>query len=916
MSIRFPTCFYLFLIIINNIFILLDGAAVPNNGDPLLQKEGTDVGRDSQVKAQGLPGTSELFAKIKNSGLLSSRYETNYFMEITIKFLVRYLSLITNFSAIFGDRSYGSIHKKISDIASYLESRSSYCSGRKMLFQFKIDELSQYINEVTDIKLFSSLFTDSNQISKEVIFNIAGNSKILVDAVVKIVKILRELSSLEVDSNLKHISEFLGKLSDDCLRMFNNCIRKYSRMSKSQFESLLASKMGKIFESTLLVKLNNELDDLTHMKTNFEKIFQQIQAYNQFLETGEPHFTSAEIKEVKTIIENFFENGGLDETFIFKNEEIVLISLEFLGLAAMNLSLFDKTGYFILKNEVEEAWKSTISMINYRGTEIRLSQNVVFAIREQIRTLMRYQEFLKLDFTIMNLDKSLIKSELLHIVSRFYESLLKTFEFVKREQSRNNGGRYLKTIFSKLDPIFEKALDFYKDTILSLEQIENKSKKTSGTAISRGSKRSMDRVLTKKIISTKKNSKVKDSSKKIKRMTFRAKEKKLNKLEHIKTGKKRKGVSNIKIKKKTERKMRARILSEIPQLLSVSRTMKSQLYYLNRTNRIEIAAIVESVLEVLAEILFSEGLSHRENILGGEDSSVIVRALRSIGDQINFETLPNSGNFNGKTQTLRQCQTQNSAVKSGEKQKLGLENEVSLNPSKSLNSNKNKRKACETVRPLKQIGPTIKLFGEKPVFATQGSKTKKSDVTNTKASNQKSIFKTHSKHFGRKTKPKKNIDTKTSSVNNIKAKKTVSSSNSDKPHINTSKKLMTNRMPQNQNDSTVYSNSIENRSLLMTPPTFFDRETILNMVSMYNIKFLNFSHISIRSSSDCILQAVNFCYNEIGHLFFEIFPFITGIEKIILEQIIIQMIVLFKNLVSILIAKDRKKSKSFRRDIR
>ncbi|KAH8582124.1 uncharacterized protein ELE39_003283 [Cryptosporidium sp. chipmunk genotype I] len=930
MSLKFSTCYYLFFIIITNILILSRGEAVHDGREALLQETGIYTGHESQIKAQDTFDPSGLLSQITSSGLLSSRYETNYFMESIIKFLVRYLSLIVNFSAIFGDRNYKSIYNKISNVASYLESRSSYSNRNKMLFHNRVNELSEYINLAVNIKLFSLLFTDSSNISKEVICIIADASKKVMHTISKIVTLLEKLSSFEVDSNLRYTSKFLSKVSNDCIRMFSNCIRKYSKMSKSQFNSLFASKIEQISKSTLSVELSNEFGYLPDMEANFEKIAKSIEAYNQFLETGNPSLTDVEIEEAKSIIANFFENGGLDETSIFKKEEIVMISFEFLGLAAMNLYLFDKEKFYPFKNEVEEAWKSATSMINYRGTEIRLSQTIVFTIREEIRTLMRYQEFLRLDFAVMNLDDSLLKDEILHFITCFYESLLRTSEFVRKEQSRDIGGKYISTIYSKLNPLFEKALDYYKNTILDLEQVNSKSRKTIGGTISKVSRKSTNRALSKKSLKLNNRyfSKIKSDSTRKTRKIITAKKKNLSRLERTVVDKRgNEGENKNQFKKKSERRLKARILSETSQLLRVSKMMRAQLCYLNKINQFETAAIIESVLEISNEILISDGLISkedlRESISGSVDFSTIIYSLRSIGDQTNSEGSLFTENFSKgidsenkltrkKTKTLEQYSDQSSLVVSEQKSKL--EDAVSLKPRKSVNSTKSRRRAEEKVRPLDQIGPTIELFGENAVFATRKDSKllNSSDGDSKMAYKSKNIPKARSKHTRARINSSNVNINNFSKVNSNKITKAASSNNSNKSYRNISRRPMTRKMSKNQ-CFTINKKLIEERTLFMVPPTLFGQETVQNMISRYNIKILNFSHVSASSPSDYIIQAIKFCYNEIGHLFFEIFPFLSGIENMILKQIIMQMIILFKNLVSVLIAKDRKRSELSKR---
>lgn len=920
MDLKFSTCFYLFLIITNNLLFLSNGAAASNDKNPLLQKTDIIIGNKSQVKVSDTFVASELLTKIKSLGLLSSKYETNYFMEMVIRFLVRYLSFIVNFSAIFNNTKYNFIYKRVGNIVTYLESRSSYYGRRKMLFRSNINELSGYINRIVNIELFSSLSANSKNISKQTISNIVNVSKDLVNVIKQITTMLQELSLLDVDLTLKHMSKFLNKLSDDCLRVFNNCILRYSKMSKSQLDSLFASKMKTIINSNLLDKLNAESDHLEDMKVNFEKIIQKIQSYNQFLETGEPEFTDSEIQEVKSLIKNLFENGNLDETTIFRKEEIVLVSFEFLGLAAINLSLFDES-HLKLKDEIEETRESAISIINHRGTEIRLSQTVVFAIREEIRRLMKFQEFLRLDFTVMNLDKSLLKEETLYIMSRFYESLLSTFEFVKKEQSINNCGKYILTIFSKLDLLFEKTLDAYKNAVSNFKHAQDKSKKTSASIKSRTGKRSINKILTKKVlnINNKKKLKVKSGSKYTK-TTNKTRRKNINQLKNL-TSKKRR-VSNVQSSKKSERRLKAQVLSEMTKLLRVAKIMKSQLNYLIKANRTNVVSIVESVLEVLNEILFSEGLLHRANTLESNSFSSIILGLRSIGDRTCNESLFLENNIDAsdserkivqeKSKMTEHCSGHSSALISKEKQKSGSEDAASSN--KSLGSHRSRKKASEQVRPLAQIRPTIELFGENPVFATrQNSKNIRPHVT-CSVSKKKVMSRTLQKYNREETKSNKTTSDKTPLVGSSQHKRTISDNALNKSHTSISKKPIVHRRQRNQSGS-INKKLIDNKSLLMLPPKIFDDEILNSMVIRYQIKFLDFSHISAKSSRDSISQAIHFCYNQIGYLFFEIFPFISGIESVILKQIIMQTIILFKELVSILILKDIRRADSLKRNV-
>ncbi|PPS97027.1 putative Secreted Protein (SKSR family) [Cryptosporidium hominis] len=919
MNLKFSICYYLFFIVIINVLILPNGATAPDNRKSLSKETGIYNGFGNQVKEQDALDPSELLAQITSSGLLSCRYETNYFMENIIKFLVKYLSLIVNFSAIFDDRNYKSIHKKVSNLASYLESRSSYSNRNKILFNTHANELLRYVNLAVNNKLFSLLFTQSNNISKEVIDNIVRNWENLAHTISKMVILLEKLSSLEVDSNLRCTAKFLIGVSNDCLRMFSKCILKYYKMTTSQFNSLFASKIEQISKSTLSVELNDDFGYLVNMGSNFEKIVRSIEAYNKFLETGDPTLSNGEIENAKSIIVNFFENGNLDETGIFKKEETALISFEFLGLAAMNLSSLDKTKFLSFKNEVEEACKSATLMINSRGTEIRLSQTVVVTIREEIRTLMRYQEFLRLDFTVMNLNNSLLKSQILYFMNFVYELLLRAFEIVRKEQSGESGGKYISTIYCKLNPLFEKALDHYKNTILNFEQTQTKSKKTSRGTISRDGKKIMRRILSKdrlkpSIYLTKIKS---DSAKKTRKIKIRKK----NNLDRLKQNVDKQGiegVNNDQPKKKSERQLKAQTLSETSQLLRVARMMKNQQGYLNKNNIADISIAIGTVLEISGEILSFDGLiSHeeqREIISSANDFSNLVSNLRSIGDMTNTEfslfadnsneaSDPDNKSIGKKTKILEQYSDQNSLM-TLEERRPKLEDVVSLGSRKLINKNKKKRKADDTVRPLSQIGPTADLFGKDATFATK----KESRHTFGKSS------KTRQKHTRARTNSSnENLNNSFSLADNKRTLKGASKKIYDKSYINHSRRAAKRILSKNQSCFIINKKLIDERTLVMVPPTLFGQEIVQNMISTYNIKILNFSHVSVGSSYSFIKQAILFCCDEIGHLFFEIFPFLSGIENMILKQIIMQMIILFKNLVSVLIAKDRKRSGLSRR---
>ncbi|POM85564.1 hypothetical protein CmeUKMEL1_18050 [Cryptosporidium meleagridis] len=912
------------LIIIIKILVLSDGATAPDNGKSLSQ--GADInGFGSQVKEQDAFDPSELLAQITSSGLLSCRYETNYFMENIIKFLVKYLSLIVNFSAIFDDRDYKSIYKKVSNLASYLESRSSYSNRNKILFNSHANELLRYVNLAVNNKLFSLLFTQSNHISKEVIDSMGRNWKNVVHTISKMVILLEKLSSLEVDSNLRCTAKFLIGVSNDCLRMFSKCIRKYSKMTTSQFNSLFASKIEQISKSTLSVELNDDFGYLIDMGSNFEKIVKSIEDYNKFLETGDPTLSNGEIEKAKSIIVNFFENGNLDETGIFKKEETALISFEFLGLAAMNLSLLDEAKFLSFKNEVEEACKSATLMINSRGTEIRLSQTVVVTIREEIRTLMRYQEFLRLDFTVMNLNNSLLKSQVLYFMNCVYESLLRAFEIVRKEQSGESGGKYISTIYCQLNPLFEKALDHYKNTILNFEQTHSKSKKTSRSTSYREGKKIIRRILSKD--SLKPNiylPKIKsDSAKKTRKIKTRKKN--LDKLKQNVDKQGIEGANNGQPKNKSDRQLKAQILSETSQLLRVARMMKNQQDYLNKNNHVDISIVVGTILEISGDILSSDGLiSHeeqREIISGANDFSNLVSNLRSIGDLTNTEFLlfadhsneasdPGNKPIRKKTKILEQYSDQSSIIVP-EEQKPNLEDVVSLDSKKSIAINKKKRKADDTVRPLSQIGPTADLFGKDATFATkkESKLTTRPDKDSKLKKKTRKDSKTCHKHTRARTNySNKNLNNSFSLSNNKKTSKETSKIIYNKSHRNNSRRPTTRIKSKNQSCFIINKKLIDERTLVMVPPTLFGQEIVQNMISTYNIKILNFSHVSVGSSYSFIKQAIRFCCDEIGHLYFEVFPFLSGIENMILKQIIMQMIILFKNLVSVLITKDKKRS--------
>lgn len=930
MNLKFSICYYLFFIVIINILILSNGATAPDNGKSLSKETGIYNGFGNQVKEQDALDPSELLAQITSSGLLSCRYETNYFMENIIKFLVKYLSLIVNFSAIFDDRNYKSIHKKVSNMASYLESRSSYSHRSKILFNTHANELLRYVNLAVNNKLFSLLFTQSNNISKEVIDTIVRNWENMVHTISKIVILLEKLSSLEVDSNLRCSAKFLIGVSNDCLRMFSKCILKYSKMTTSQFNSLFASKIEQISKSTLSVELNDDFGYLVNMGSNFEKIVKSIEAYNKFLETGDPTLSSGEIENAKSIIVNFFENGNLDETGIFKKEETALISFEFLGLAAMNLSLLDKIKFLSFKNEVEEACKSATLMINSRGTEIRLSQTVVVTIREEIRTLMRYQEFLRLDFTVMNLNNSLLKSQILYFMNCVYELLLRAFEIVRKEQSGESGGKYISTIYSRLNPLFEKALDHYKNTILNFEQTHTKSKKTSRVTISRDDKKIMRRILSKD--SLKPNiylTKIKSDSAKKRKIKIR----KNSNLDRLKQNVDKQGIegaNNGQPKKKSERQLKAQILSETSQLLRVARMMKNQQSYLNKNNIADISSAIGTVLEISGEILSSDGLiSHeeqREIISGANDFSNLVSNLRLIGDITNIEfslfadnsnesSDPDNKSIRKKTKILEQYSDQNSLM-TIEERRPKLEDVVSLDSRKSIDINKKKRKADETVRPLSQIGPTADLFGKDATFATkkESRRTNRTDKDSKIRRTFRKSSQTRQKHTRARTNSSnKNLNGSFSLADNKRTLKGTSKKFYNKSYINNSRRATKRILSKNQSCFIINKKLIDERTLVMVPPTLFGQEIVQNMISTYNIKILNFSHVSVGSSYSFIKQAILFCCDEIGHLFFEIFPFLSGIENMILKQIIMQMIILFKNLVSVLIAKDRKRSGLSRR---
>ncbi|KAJ1608822.1 hypothetical protein OIY81_2530 [Cryptosporidium canis] len=924
--------FYLLFIV--NIFILSDGATAPDNNDSGPNNSDIYLMKEYRAESQDDFDVSGFLAKIINSELLFSRYEINYLLEAIITYLVKYLEFTVYFSAISDHKNYKTVYRKIENVSSYLDSRSSCIKRSKMLLQYRIGELSEQIHGIVDIPLLSSLTTESGNISKESIVGVSGISKKVMGKISQMVKLLQTLSSLDVDLSLKNISKLLIKISDDCLKMFKGSIKKFNKMDKKEFESRFALRVKKIQKSAISLEITNNLDYLSDMKRNFEGVMQMISAYNTFLETGKTHLTPRELEETKSLIADFFENGDLDEPDVFRSEEFVLNSLELLGLAALNLSLFNSEMHIKLKNEVEAAWESVMSMIKYRGTEIVLSQTVVLKVREEVRSLMECQKLVCLDFTMMNLDNSLMENDLISYIYSFYDSLLRIYELVRREQSRNIEGKYIRSLYSNVNPLFEKTLDNYKSIILSLKKTQSSSekKKTKKYKISR-KRKTLENSRQSLKVSGRRHSRHSNKSTKKRRVIISIGKggfRKSNYLTEARTSRKGTGEEPyIQPEKKSEKQM-ALCATDNAQLLRALKIMESQLSHLLKMNYVDIISILESTIGMLNEILASEGVYTQESDFGA-DFSEVISGLRSIGDQTNdqqllFEipdtsTVNNFENSNSNIPSTdaqcgvrEKCTDQSSVVSKEKKKGSKPRSRASTKSRKSIISRFSKRRADEKVKPIDEVSSTVELFGESPVFANQaaskllfefdesGNIIAKQLCSKSRKASKKRRFFSSSKKGSQK-----------SSMYIEGPVKITTNEVSNNVCECTSEKQISCIGSSEGSESIRTKKSINKRTLFMVVPDILDKDLVSSIVSRYNIKFLNFSNLSLSSPYSQISQAITTCFNETVYLYYDIYLFLSGIEKMVLKQVVIQMIILTKNLIAVLVAKDKRKMKILNR---
>ncbi|KAJ1613190.1 hypothetical protein OJ252_1047 [Cryptosporidium canis] len=155
----------------------------------------------------------------------------------------------------------------------------------------------------------------------------------------------------------------------------------------------------------------------------------------------------------------YCENEGFDNTLIFWCEVLIYQSIKVLGYVFDNISIFDSS-CSQEREEILECESKVVSVIQTRCTELEISEDLSLKVREEVNSLLNFDEIKELDIKVVCKKRALHKDDILTLFKKQYRYLL-TILSILRTRSAEFNSFYLQKLF-------KLALETYEPILKSL----------------------------------------------------------------------------------------------------------------------------------------------------------------------------------------------------------------------------------------------------------------------------------------------------------------------------------------------------------------------------------------------------------------------------------------------------------------
>ncbi|KAJ1608793.1 hypothetical protein OJ253_1808 [Cryptosporidium canis] len=173
----------------------------------------------------------------------------------------------------------------------------------------------------------------------------------------------------------------------------------------------------------------------------------------------------------------YCDNKGFDNTLILWCEVLIFQSIKVLGYVFDNISIFDSS-CSQEREEILECESKVVSVIQTRCTELEISEDLSLKIREDVNSLINFDEIKELDIKVVCKKKALHKDDILTLFKKQYRYLL-TILSILRSRSIKFNSFYLQKLFKlaleTYEPILKKRQIWYfseKDASILKQSLE------------------------------------------------------------------------------------------------------------------------------------------------------------------------------------------------------------------------------------------------------------------------------------------------------------------------------------------------------------------------------------------------------------------------------------------------------------
>ncbi|OII70926.1 uncharacterized protein cubi_03224 [Cryptosporidium ubiquitum] len=400
--------------------------------------------------------------------IITNKNENNFIVEQVILKIINYIILILKLLFMYDPAAGKAENIFISAISDLFVSRSIQNRKIDLIQSDKALALRNFCDKEGNASFLEIINGISGENTVKLFDMIAENALVIENTFFSLIKTLKILVTLDLDTFLKNTAELIIAVENKYI----DYIRKYSKIHNNESKR---NKYKRLVDNQKYIKgCKSNLIDLTMVDSNkpSETAEKDRKLCDQYIKSKEldKSGTSDLDERGKYLFEEIFDCSGFSEEEVFIIETIVLYTLNIIEASISMLYMFDAdqlSSFNAINTKLIDICSLKIST---RSTKSLIGQEKAIKLRIFVQELLGLSELNQHNILELAVKSSLEKNELIKQLKDYYKGLLKIV-LILEDKLKEIKCKYLISILESPANLFMVFTKFFASEIKRLENL-------------------------------------------------------------------------------------------------------------------------------------------------------------------------------------------------------------------------------------------------------------------------------------------------------------------------------------------------------------------------------------------------------------------------------------------------------------